>query len=98
MEDDMWLPGERLPSEFVLAKGFGVSQGAVRKSLDALAHENLLNRHQGRGTFLSSYSDQCELFLFFHLIDKNYTAQSLQTSHLISHKRRKYLPKENKCL
>jgi GntR family transcriptional regulator len=98
MVDGIWPPGERLPSEFALAKELDVSQGTVRKALDALVHENLLIRHQGRGTFVSSHSDQRELFRFFHLVEKNDTAQSPQTSHLISHQRRKCSLKESKRL
>jgi len=98
MVDGIWPPGKRLPPEFALAKEFDVSQGTVRRALDALVHENLLIRRQGRGTFVSSHSDQRELFRFFHLVEKNGTAQSSQTSPLISHQRRKYTPKESKHL
>ena len=83
MVNGIWPPGERLPSEFALAKELNVSQGTIRKALDALDHKNLLIHHQGRGTFVSSHSDQRELFRFFHLVKKNDTAQSPQTSHLI---------------
>ena len=98
MEDGIWPPSKRLPSEFALAKEYDVSQGTVRKALDALVHENLLIRHQGRSRFVLSHSDQHELFWSFHLVEKNNTAQSPQTSHLIFHQRRKCLPKESKRL
>jgi len=98
MVDGIWPPGKRLPSEFALANEFDVSQETVRKALDALVHENLLIRHQGRGTFVPSHSDQRELLRVFHLVEKNDTTQSPQTSYLISHRRRKCSQKESKRL
>lgn len=98
MVDGIWTPGERLPSEFALAEEFDVSQGTVRKALDALVHENLLIRHQGRGTFVSSHSAKRELFRFFHLIGKDGVAPPPQTSHLISFERRKCSAQESKHL
>ena len=41
-------PGTALPNEFALARELGVSQGTVRKALDALAAEKLLVRSPGR--------------------------------------------------
>jgi DNA-binding LacI/PurR family transcriptional regulator len=46
-------PGEGLPPERDLAKSHGVSRPTVRAALDALAHEGLLSREQGRGTFVA---------------------------------------------
>ncbi|MFO0452679.1 MAG: GntR family transcriptional regulator [Pseudomonadota bacterium] len=42
-----WRPGEALPSEQALAARLGVSQGTVRKALDTLAVEKLIERRQG---------------------------------------------------
>ena len=63
-----WRPGEALPSEFGLAAEFRVSQGTVRKALDELAAQNLLERRQGIGTFVAQHTAQRALFHFFHLI------------------------------
>ena len=49
METRQWRPGEALPSEIELAARFGVSQGTVRKAIDALAADNLVVRRQGKG-------------------------------------------------
>jgi GntR family transcriptional regulator len=51
-----WRPGEAIPSETELAARFGVSQGTVRKAVNELADENLLVRHQGKGTFVASHA------------------------------------------
>lgn len=65
----IWAPGRPLPNEFQLAEEFGVSQGTVRKALDALAAENLVERHQGRGTFVARHTSDTVHFRFFRLYD-----------------------------
>lgn len=87
--DGHWNPGDCLPSEFALAEEFEVSQGTVRKALDALAHENLVIRHQGRGTFVSTHSSQRELYRFFHLVAQNDEKQAPKTSQLIAFEQRR---------
>jgi GntR family transcriptional regulator len=52
-----WKPGEALPSESELAQRFKVSQGTVRKALDALAADGLLVRRQGKGTFVATHAE-----------------------------------------
>lgn len=65
--DGAWQPGQVLPSEMELAAEMGVSQGTVRKALDALAGEKLLVRRQGRGTFVAEHDEARILFQFFKL-------------------------------
>jgi GntR family transcriptional regulator len=65
--DGRWTPGQALPSEMELATEIGVSQGTVRKALDALAAENLVVRRQGRGTFVAEHDEARILFQFFKL-------------------------------
>jgi len=65
----VWEPGRPLPNEFQLAAEFGVSQGTVRKALDALAAEHLVERHQGRGTFVARHTSDTVHFRFFQLYD-----------------------------
>lgn len=78
-----WRPGELLPSEFRLAAEFGVSQGTVRKALDALAADNIVVRRQGRGTFVAEHDQERALFHFFHLVGPD-GARRLPDSRLIS--------------
>lgn len=65
--DSEWQPGDSLPSEQVLALELGVSQGTVRKALDALAAEKLVQRRQGKGTFVAEHTQEHALFRFFRI-------------------------------
>ena len=52
INDGIWQAGQVLPSEMEIAADLGVSQGTARKALDEMESENLVVRHQGRGTFV----------------------------------------------
>ena len=62
-----WRPAEVLPSEQVLAKELGVSQGTVRKALEVMATEKLVEKRQGKGTYVAEYTQERLLFQFFRL-------------------------------
>ncbi|MES2887148.1 MAG: GntR family transcriptional regulator [Pseudomonadota bacterium] len=62
-----WNPGDAIPSEVELAARFKVSQGTVRKAIDELATENLLIRRQGKGTFVSTHSEENVQYRFLRL-------------------------------
>lgn len=53
IESGRWKPGDRLPSEQELIELHGVSRNTVRQALALLASSNIVQRHQGRGTFVS---------------------------------------------
>ncbi|MDP3031780.1 MAG: GntR family transcriptional regulator [Rhodocyclaceae bacterium] len=63
-----WKPGGAIPSETKLCERYGVSMGTVRKAVDELSGEGFLIRQQGRGTFISTHSQDRYLFAFFHVI------------------------------
>jgi len=65
--DGIWRPAQVLPSERKLAERFGVSMGTIRKAVDELVDENILIRHQGRGTFVSAHDRSRYLFRFFNV-------------------------------
>jgi GntR family transcriptional regulator len=66
-----WRPAEALPSETVLAQRYGVSQGTVRKALDALAADNLVVRRQGKGTFVATHTEEKSSMFRFLRIRRN---------------------------
>lgn len=49
-----WGKGTRIPSEQELSISLGVSRGTLRKAIGMLVDEGLLERTQGRGTFVAS--------------------------------------------
>lgn len=60
-----WRPGEAIPTEQELARTYGVAVGTVRKAVDQLVAEGMLERFQGRGTFVRRASFDGSLFRFF---------------------------------
>jgi GntR family transcriptional regulator len=89
-----WTPGDRLPAETELARQVNVSQGTVRKALDELCSANLLVRHQGRGTFVSTHNAERELYHFFHLAGADGIKRLPPRSDVISNTRRRATKKE----
>ena len=71
LESGEWKPGEAIPPEPDLAARFGVSQGTVRKAIDALAADNLLLRRQGKGTFVATHHEDRVHFRFLRLVPDN---------------------------
>lgn len=66
--DGVWQPGQMIASEMELAREIGVSQGTIRKALDAMTAENLLVRRQGRGTYVAEPEESRILFRYFRLV------------------------------
>ncbi len=46
-------PGGKLPPERLLSQEFGIARETLRRSLDALAREGLVERRRGAGTFVA---------------------------------------------
>ncbi|HEU0060150.1 MAG TPA: GntR family transcriptional regulator [Hyphomicrobiaceae bacterium] len=47
-----WAAGAIIPSEQELCAHYGVSRGTVRRALESLARDGIIERHPGRGSFL----------------------------------------------
>jgi GntR family transcriptional regulator len=60
-----WKPGESLPTEPALAADLGISQGTLRRALDGLERQRLIERRQGIGTHVAEATSERELFHFF---------------------------------
>lgn len=53
IESGLWGPGDLLPSEPALARGFAVSRVVVRQALAILEDDRQIVRIRGRGTFVA---------------------------------------------
>jgi GntR family transcriptional regulator len=71
VSDGHWRPGEAIPAEDVLAATHGVAVGTVRKALAGLVAEGMLERKQGRGTFVRRGNFGNALARFFRMTDEN---------------------------
>lgn len=63
--NNRWRPGEAIPTEAALSSEYCLSTGTVRKAIDMLVADNILERQQGRGTFIRRPQFESSLFRFF---------------------------------
>lgn len=52
IEEGEYAPGTAIPSENELADTYGINRLTVRSAIDALVHEGLLKRVQGKGVYV----------------------------------------------
>jgi GntR family transcriptional regulator len=89
LETGEWRPGEAIPSEIELAGRYGVSQGTVRKAIDALAQDNLVVRRQGKGTFVATHTEEKTSMFRFLRIRRNDGRDEYPASRLLDVRRMK---------
>lgn len=65
ISENRWKAGEAIPTEAALAADYQLSIGTVRKAIDMLVSERILERQQGRGTFIRRAQFHDSLFRFF---------------------------------
>lgn len=65
----IWPAGSAIPAESELAREFGVALGTVRQALAVLVAEGMLERLQGRGTFVSEGLAGPSMLRFFRFRD-----------------------------
>lgn len=89
LDEREWRPGEAIPSEIELARRYGVSQGTVRKAIDALAADNLVVRRQGKGTFVATHTEERSSLPRFLRIRRNDGGEVAPVSRLLEVRRAK---------
>lgn len=77
-----WTPDHPIPSESRLAQEFDVSVGTVRKAVDGLVEEGLLERRQGSGTRVRAPSFSASLFRFFPIRETDGSPVSIPSSQI----------------
>lgn len=60
-----WPPGSAIPAEQTLAVEHGVALGTMRRALDLLAEQGLIERIHGRGTFVKQGLSGTPMLRFF---------------------------------
>jgi GntR family transcriptional regulator len=93
ISSNVWKSGDQLPSEEWLTKQYQVSRGTVRRAIGILVEEGILERVQGRGTFVSfnkiSYPFSQELISFaeeMKLRGQVFTTEVLKTEVIAPNK------------
>ena len=68
--DGLRRPGDRMPSENVLADQYSLAPGTIRQAVTQLVSEGVLERFQGKGTFVRRPSFDQSLFRFFRFLGR----------------------------
>jgi GntR family transcriptional regulator len=66
-----WKPGQAVPSEGQLAARYGVSVGTLRRAVDELVAERIVQRRQGSGTYVTTHTEDHQLYNFFHIVGRH---------------------------
>lgn len=86
LEEDVrryFQAGDYLPSESVLAKRFNVNRHTVRRAIDELVFNGMIERQQGRGNMVVSQPFEYPLHAGAHFTDNLLEQGSLPTSRVI---------------
>ncbi len=62
IDSGKYQPGDKIPSETVLAARFDIGRPTVRQAIDSLVRKQFLIRRRGSGTFVAEYPEQVDLF------------------------------------
>lgn len=65
IESGVWKPGDMIPSEYQLMQEYFISRNTVKKAIENLVQDGILNRVQGKGTFVSRPKFEQSLIGFY---------------------------------
>jgi len=88
----VWPSGAMIPPEHELAKQFGVSVHTLRRAVQQLVDEGLLDRRQGSGTYVRRPSFDGSLFRWFNFVEATGAPKTVPESRLLSRTLRPALP------
>lgn len=69
--DGLRRPGDQMPSENVLADQYSLAPGTIRQAVSQLVSEGVLERFQGKGTFVRRPNFDHSLFRFFRFVGRS---------------------------
>lgn len=78
-----WPSGAAIPPEHELARQFGVSVHTLRRAVQQLVDEGLLDRRQGSGTYVRRPSFDGSLFRWFNFADSSGAPKTVPESRLL---------------
>lgn len=61
IDEGVYGPGDRLPNEAELCEEYGVSRITLRRAVEELSKKGVLEKHQGKGTFVAALSENIRL-------------------------------------
>jgi GntR family transcriptional regulator len=79
-----WPPGTAIPAEQTLAAEHGVALGTMRRALQVLVDEGLIERIHGRGTFVRSGMSGSTMLRFFRFASEH---DEVPASRIVSRRR-----------
>ncbi len=62
-------PGDKLESETVMTKKYDVARLTVREALNILVNENLIEKHQGKGSFCKNIANRKKIHVLLNISD-----------------------------
>ncbi len=91
IQTEAWKPSEQIPTEEQLCESFNVSRTTVRRALEILVQEKLLERRRPKGTFVRPMEDRDHTLKTFHrgfteeLVEQGKNPQTLFAKVELSH-------------
>ncbi len=98
MEQGIYKPGERLPSEPELVREYGVSRITVRQALDELEAEGRVVRRHGKGTYVAEPRIEQELIHLTDFVEDMQQAGQNPSSRVLAFEREPAGPAISKAL
>lgn len=71
IQEEEYLPGERLPSERQLAETYKINRVTVRKAVQKLIDKGYLRKDQNRGTYISNRASDHKFFFGADVVGPN---------------------------
>jgi GntR family transcriptional regulator len=88
IEKNVFAPGSKIPSELELCEELGLSRPTVRQAVSELVSEGQLLIVKGKGTYVSSSSEHCEIknfnaITFSFLNSQKYNKSEIESYDLV---------------